>query len=218
MTVHLSPRLSAIAGLIPPGARVIDVGTDHALLPVYLAQTGKAAHVWASDIRPGPLSAARSLVARTGTGNTVELRLTDGLSGFSRADGDTVVIAGMGGETMASILSAAPWVCGGVKLILAPQTKQDALRRFLAEKGFAIESEHLVQDAGRIYPFFIAGAGQAPEYTPAEWHTGLLTQISVRPLFEKYLEILITKASAAAPYDEEAALLLAEYMTMKERL
>lgn len=218
MTVHLSPRLSAIADLIAPGARVIDVGTDHAMLPVYLAQTGKAAHVWASDIRPGPLSAARSLVARTGTGDTVELRLTDGLSGFSRADGDTVVIAGMGGETMVSILTAAPWVRDGIRLILAPQTKQKTLRRFLVGQGFFVESEHLVQDAGRIYPFFVAGAGQAPEYTPAEFHAGLFAQISAQPLFGEYLDILIKKAAAAAPYDEEAAMLLTEYKTMKERL
>lgn len=218
MTVHLSPRLSAIADLISPGARVIDVGTDHAMLPVYLAQTGKAAHVWASDIRPGPLAAARSLVAKTGTGDIVELRLTDGLTGFSRADGDTVVIAGMGGETMVSILAAAPWVSDGVTLILAPQTKQAELRQFLARSGLLITSEQLVQDAGRIYPILTAKAGQAPEYTPAEWHTGLFAQISAEPLFEKYLDMLINKAAAAAPYDDEAAALLAEYKTMKERL
>ncbi len=69
-TITLSPRLAAVAKSVPAGARLIDVGTDHAMLPVYLAQTGRIAHAFASDIRPGPLTAARALVAKTGTGET----------------------------------------------------------------------------------------------------------------------------------------------------
>ena len=91
--IRLSPRLRALAGLVPAGARVIDVGTDHAMLPVWLAQTGCCPHVWASDVRSGPLEGAKRLVERTETSGCVELRRTDGLQGFSRNDGDTVVIA-----------------------------------------------------------------------------------------------------------------------------
>ncbi len=218
VNVHLSPRLSAIAQLSPPGARVIDVGTDHAMLPVWLAQTGAAAHVWASDIRPGPLSRARALVTETGTGNTVELRLTDGLRGFTKNDGDTVVIAGMGGETIVSILSAAPWVKDGVFLVLSPHTRQDALRLWLSENGFCITGELLVKDAGRVYPIILAGAGQSPAYSRAELHTGLFSQVSAQPLFGEYLARLIKRAAAAAPFDEKARALLAQYKTMEARL
>ena len=217
-TITLSPRLAAVAKSVPAGARLIDVGTDHAMLPVYLAQTGRIAHAFASDIRPGPLTAARALVAKTGTGDVIDLRLTDGLCGFTRPDGDTVTIAGMGGETMTSILSAAPWVRDGVLLILAPQSKPDVLRRYLAENGMSVTHERLVRDAGRLYPLLLARAGQSPKYTPAELHTGLLSQIGGDPLFGAYLDTLMRRAAAAAPYDPEKAALLRAYQSMKERL
>ena len=216
--IRLSPRLSAVAELIPPGAHVIDVGTDHAMLPVWLIQTGRAAHVWASDLRSGPLESADRLIRETQTGDRIDLRRTDGLSGFSRSDVDTVVIAGMGGETMISILSAAPWLHDGVLLILEPQSKQDLLRRWLAENGFVIRQERLVKDSGRIYPILTAESGAEPEYTEAEYHTGCWERICSDPLFGDYLETLRKRAAAAAPYDENAKLLLSALDKMKERL
>lgn len=216
--IRLSPRLSAVAELVPSGARVIDVGTDHAMLPVWLIQTGRAAHVWASDLRSGPLESADRLVRETQTGDRIDLRQTDGLAGFSRSDGDTVVIAGMGGETMISILSAAPWLHDGVLLILEPQSKQDLLRRWLAKNGFVIHRERLVKDAGRLYPILTAESGTEPECTEAEYHTGRWDRICGEPLFGEYLDTLRKRAASAAPYDANAKSLLTSLDKMKERL
>lgn len=217
MSIRLSARLQAVAMAVPEGARVIDVGTDHARIPVWLAQTGRAGHVWASDIRPGPLKSAAALVARTGAAG-VELRQADGLSGFGPADGDTVILAGMGGETMVSILAAAPWTKKSAFLILEPQSKQALLRRWLIGNGYMITKESLVADGGRIYPILLAKGGVSPSYTPAELYTGLFAQISGDRLFGAYLDGLMKRAAAAAPYDQTAAALLAEYKTMKRRL
>lgn len=215
--IRLSPRLRAVAELVPPGARVIDVGTDHGLLPVWLIQNGRAEHVWASDLREGPLQSAARLVSETGTEERIGLRLTDGLQGFSRSDADTVVIAGMGGETMISILSEADWL-SGVLLILEPQTKQALLRRWLAENGYSVGSEQLVRDAGRIYPILTARTGISNSYTDAEYHTGLWELIHGDPLLPDYLASLIKRAQSAAPYDHEAAALAAALESMKRRL
>ena len=216
-TIRLSPRLLAVAELVQKGARVIDVGTDHALLPVWLIQTGRASHVWASDLRQGPLDSAARLVTETGTGDRIALRLTDGLHGFGPADADTVIIAGMGGETMVSILSEAPWV-RDVRLILGPQSKQATLRRWLAENGFNAETERLVADAGRLYPILTVLAGSSPPYTEAEYHTGLWQLIRDDPLLGRYLDQLMRRASSAAPYDPCAEALIDEFRQMKERL
>lgn len=216
--IHLSNRLAAAADLVPPGAAVIDVGTDHAMLPVWLAQTGRAVRVLAADIRPGPLRSAAALVEKTGTGDRVRLLLTDGLEGLGPADGDTVVIAGMGGETMIHILSRAPWTREGVLLILEPQSKKADLRLWLIKNGYCIQSERLVEDAGRIYPVLAAAGGAAPAYSPAELHLGRLEQIETDPLFAKYLDTLIAQCAKAAPYDGQAAALLGEYETIKRRL
>lgn len=216
--IRLSERLLAVARETPPGARVIDVGTDHAMLPVWLVQTGRAEHVWASDIRSGPLESAERLIRRTGTGDRIELRQTDGLRGFSRGDGDTVVLAGMGGETMISILAEAPWLRSGVLLILEPQSKQAALRRWLSEHRFAVCRERLVKDAGRIYPILLARGGAPIEYAEAELHIGLWEQIGRDPLLPEYLALLKKRAAAAAPFDPAAERLLHALQSMEERL
>ncbi len=217
-TIRLSARLQAVAALIPPGARVIDVGTDHAMLPVYLAQTGISSHIWASDINAGPLHSAERLVRSCGVSDRVFLRQTDGLDGFSRADADCVVIAGMGGETMLSILSGAPWTRDGVLLILEPQSKQELLRRWLTSNGYAIGSERLVRDAGRLYPVLTASGGCAPSYTEAEYHLGKWTQICEDPLLPAYLSMLEKRIRKAAPFDAAADALLRELNTIETRL
>ncbi len=216
-TLHLSPRLAAIAALVPQDARVIDVGTDHAMLPVYLAQTARAAHIWASDINAGPLQSAERLVRSAGVSDRVNLRQTDGLRGFTRADADCVVIAGMGGETMLSILIEAAWTREDVLLILEPQTKQDVLRRWLVGHGYAVTSEQLVRDAGRIYPFLTVTGGTSALYSEAEYHLGRWEQIGGDPLLPEYLCSLIKRISHAAPYDADARKLLEELITMKSR-
>jgi tRNA (adenine22-N1)-methyltransferase len=217
MSIHLSARLSAVASYVPKNACIIDVGTDHAQLPVWLIQSGIAKHAWASDVRSGPLASAERLVAETKTADNIQLRLTDGLQGFGPQDGDTIIIAGMGGETMVSILSAAPWTKENVLLILEPQSKQAVLRAWLVDNGYAIVSEALVQDAGRIYPILQVRGGVAPDYSAAELHMGLYSQISQDGLFRTYLEQLICRTRTSAPYDPISQALLEELEAMKER-
>lgn len=216
-TIRLSARLSAVAEYVPQDARVIDVGTDHAMLPVWLIQTGRASHVWAADIHAGPLEGAARLIRETNTGEQIRLRQTDGLSGFSREDGDTVVIAGMGGETMVSILSAAPWLHSGVLLILEPQSKQDVLRRWLISNGFSIITERLVRDAGHLYPILTAASGSEPEYTELEYYTGHRELIGGDPLLGEHLAALRKRAASAAPYDPRAKELLDSLIDLEER-
>lgn len=217
MSIHLTPRLQAIADCVPPGARVIDVGTDHARIPVWLAQENRVRHVWASDIRPGPLRGAAALMAETGTGAVVSLRMTDGLNGFSSADGDTVILAGMGGETIISILSAAPWTREHTALILSPHTKQAELRAFLCENGYEITQEQLICDAGRIYPLLTAIGGVPAVYSPAELSLGLFSQIGSDPLFGDYITQQKKRVADAAPYDPDSAALLLDFENLEER-
>ena len=124
--IELTPRLQAVAGLVPRGARLADVGTDHAYLPASLLQQGVIDTAVAADLRPGPLDRARATAERYGLTEQISFRLCDGLSGILPEEADTVVIAGMGGETIAAILSAAPWVREeGKRLILQPMSAQE---------------------------------------------------------------------------------------------
>ncbi len=156
---ELTPRLRLLADWVPPGARLADVGTDHAYLPVWLRLHGRVAFAIACDLREGPLARARE-TGRIWGADGVDYRLGDGLAAVSPEEADTVVIAGMGGENIAAILSRAPWTAGeGRTLLLQPQTRAETLRAFLAENGYAIRREALVEDRGVIYPVIEAGGG-----------------------------------------------------------
>ena len=105
--MQLSGRLRRIADFIQPGDRIIDVGTDHAYIPIWLLLQDPGATAVATDIRPGPLERARIDAEYYGVADRLRLLLCDGLALCRPEDADTVVLAGMGGETMAGILAAA---------------------------------------------------------------------------------------------------------------
>lgn len=161
--ITLDKRLSAVAALVRRGSRLADIGTDHAYLPVYLVQTGVCPVAIASDIGAGPLEAARHTVTVAGLTSEIALRLGDGLATVSADEVDDIAIAGMGGETIAAILEAAPFVRDRrLRLILQPMTRAEDLRRWLLTHGFMILEEHLIIDGRHLYPVMAAEYTAAP--------------------------------------------------------
>ena len=182
--LELTPRLQLIADWVRPGAKLADVGTDHAYLPVWLSIHGRVSHAIASDLRKGPLERARQTGATYGA-EQIDYRLGNGLAGIAPEEADTIVIAGMGGETIASILRAAPWTGEGPHtLLLSPHTKSEELRAFLAENGYAICREQLVYDRGTIYPVMEVTAGEMT-LTPGQLYGG--AKLLRDPLGDRYI-------------------------------
>ena len=180
----LGPRLAALAGLVTSGARLVDVGTDHALLPVSLLLQKTVESAIATDIRSGPLKNARRTALRYSV--PLDLRLCDGLSGVFAGECDTVVIAGMGGETIARILEAAPWTKTGPALILQPMTRSEMLRLFLAHNGYTIHSEHLACENRRVFVVLYAMGGDM-RLSPAEAYTGISELLTGSEHYAAYL-------------------------------
>lgn len=153
--VSLNPRLRAIADLVPKGAKLADIGTDHGYLPIYCVQKEICDSCIASDIRPGPLSSAMKHAKEYGVSDRIRFCCASGLTSIMPGEVDTIVIAGMGGETIKSILQNAPWIqSAGVLLILEPQSKVLELQHFLTQCGFILQSASLVEDCGRLYPIW----------------------------------------------------------------
>ncbi len=147
----LSERLQKIADLIPRGARLADIGTDHAYIPAYLAQNGSIEYAVASDVIEGPLKHARNTVRETHTEGIVNIRLGNGLKTVSAGEVNAVVIAGMGGILISEILSGAPDVlerCGTV--LLQPMTGIYELRKYLRGK-FTIVKECIAKENEKLY-------------------------------------------------------------------
>lgn len=123
----LTPRLACMAALVPPNARLADIGTDHGKLPISLLLDGHIASAIGSDIRSGPLAHAERNAKEHNV--SLSLRLAPGLEAVRAEECDTVTIAGMGGQTIAEILTAAPWTAQGDHLLLLqPMTMIAELR------------------------------------------------------------------------------------------
>lgn len=183
--LQLQPRLALLAQLVPQGARLADIGTDHGYLPVWLLQQGRIRSAIAADIGRGPLAHAGRTAEQYGV--ELELRLCDGLKGIGAEEADCIVIAGMGGETIQQILEDSPWPRErDCTLLLQPQTKVEQLRRWLAEVGYVCRQERLVWDKGKLYVVLRMAAGEPFVPTREQLYGGFCLEGD--PLYGDYLE------------------------------
>ena len=183
----MNKRLRAIEEMVVPGVGLIDVGTDHGYLPVSLAQHGYPGRLIAADIGEGPLSAARRSVDSAGLMKRIEFQLCDGLALCDPASVDTIVIAGMGGDTICGILDRAEWCMDRrYLLLLQPMTRAEVLRYWLTNNDFVIEQERLVSDSGEIYALFSARFGVKQKLSDAELYTGAFSQVRQDPLWPAF--------------------------------
>lgn len=188
MKLPICKRLLLCASLIPPGQRVADIGTDHGYLPIYLLQTGRAPFVTAADLREQPLAVARANASKYAVADRMDFLLSDGLQKLSPDAATVIVMAGMGGDLMVRLLQDAPWVCSArYTLVLQPQSAGQALRRYLAENGFCIEREELVQDGRFLYTVLRATKGAMPPLSPGQEYVSPALLQAGSPLLPQYL-------------------------------
>lgn len=165
--VKLSQRLAAAVPYVRPGHLAADIGTDHAYLPIYLCQTGRLSPVElpdgkkicaiASDINSGPVTRASIHVAGAGLTDSIMTVRTPGLEGLDVYQPTDIILFGMGGELIASILDGAPaFHRPGIRLIMQPMTHPEALRYWLLTHGFDITDQTLCREDRRIYQIICA--------------------------------------------------------------
>lgn len=172
--VKLSPRLEAIAGFVRTDKAICDVGTDHALLACRLYELG-ARKIIASDINDGPLHSAEETVMKyIGENSTIELVKSDGLDNIPFAE--DIIVAGMGGELIARIVTSCRFLSNDTRFILQPMTKAEILRKELYSNGFEITEETTVQDSGRLYVImYVRYTGNKKEISLAQAVAGKIT-------------------------------------------
>ena len=152
----IDARLLAVAELVSEGAYLADVGTDHAYLPIYLAEQGKLSGAVASDIHKGPLESAEKNICEAGFSNLIHTVLTDGLQGLEPYPVTDIAIAGMGGLMIKGILEKAPFFRNDrVRFILQPMQHIPDLRRYLGENGFSIQKEAQATAEGKFYQIML---------------------------------------------------------------
>ena len=190
MKIPLSDRLLACCRFVRPGDRVADIGCDHGYLGIYLLKNGIAKSIVAADVNEGPLQCAMRNAVKFGVRNKMTFHLSDGVQSIPR-DFDVMVCAGMGADTMISILSAATWLQDGRRLILQCQSKRPQLRQWLSDTGYRICRETLAKDGKFVYTIMEVVYGPGHPLTPAATYITPQLFADNHPLLGEYCNRVI---------------------------
>lgn len=184
----MDKRLLCIADKIPDGKGFVDVGTDHGYLPIHMIDRGYMGNIIASDINEEPLNCAVRNAEKAAYENKIRFLLCDGLDECVADMVDTIVIAGMGGDTICGILDRAEWCMNKrYRLILQPMSKAEILRFWLSYNDFEIVDESFLDDTGTIYHIITAVYGNRCTLSDAELFVGRFELSCREPLFNRVL-------------------------------
>ena len=155
----ITPRLKTVINNVKH-KKTADIGTDHAYIPIFLAEKNLADRVIATDINEGPLNIARDNIKKKGLENKIEPRLGGGLSVIRAGEADDIIIAGMGGILISEIIDSDIDTAKQSRLILQPMNAQYELRKYLLSHGFRITGEDLAVEGFKVYNVITAERGE----------------------------------------------------------
>lgn len=151
--MQISKRLEAVAGMVTLGCRLMDVGTDHGYIPIYLVENGHIPSAIAGDINRGPLLKAEENIRLHGLEKKIETRLSDGLKAVRPGEAESITAAGMGGPLIVRILNEGRAVVDACsELILQPQSDICQVRVWLSQNSWRIVQEDMILEEGKFYP------------------------------------------------------------------
>lgn len=197
--MNISKRLQAVAAMVSDSTfgdshRVVDVGTDHGYIPIFLMKSGKISEAVAMDVNEGPLSKADFNIHSYGFEDRISTCLSDGLEKYQAKPEDSIVIAGMGGLLMIRILAEGMDKLSKIReLILQPQSDIGLVRHFLHDHGFIIDQENMLIDDGKYYTMMHAVWGPKDDLDtayeqPWMYAYGKLLVEHRHPVLKQFLE------------------------------
>ena len=180
----ISKRLELVASFVPQGTILLDVGSDHAYLPIELVERGQIEGAIAGEVVEGPYQSAVKNVEAHGLKEKIQVRLANGLAAFEETDQVSVItIAGMGGRLIARILEEGLYKLANVgRLILQPNNREDDLRIWLQDNGFQIVAESILEEAGKFYEILVVEVGQM-KLSASDVRFGPFLSKEVSPVF-----------------------------------
>lgn len=180
----ISKRLELVASFVPQGAVLLDVGSDHAYLPIDLVERGRIEGAIAGEVVDGPYQSALKNVEAHGLKEKIQVRLANGLAAFEEEDQvSAITIAGMGGRLIATILEEGLGKLANVeRLILQPNNREDDLRIWLQANGFQIVAESILEEAGKFYEILVVESGQM-KLSASDVRFGPFLSKEVSPVF-----------------------------------
>ncbi|MBO0480954.1 tRNA (adenine(22)-N(1))-methyltransferase [Candidatus Enterococcus courvalinii] len=185
--LDLSRRLAAVGEFVPAKARLADIGSDHAYLPVALMLKGKIEFAVAGEVVKGPFESAQKQVRKDGLEGRIIVRLANGLAAIEPSDEITAItIAGMGGALIRDILEAGKTrLTQKERLILQPNIGERTLRVWLEENQYQIIEEVILEENKKIYEIIVAEKATSPvTYSPEDLMFGPLLRKTKNAIFK----------------------------------
>lgn len=185
--INLSSRLKLISEFVPLNSKVMDIGCDHGLLDIYLYQNRIVKKIIASDINFSALNNAIENIKANKLEKEIETRLSDGLENIHAEDEiDTLVIAGMGSNTIVNMLKKDIKKLDKIKtIIIQSNTKLEFLRSEIVKLNYYIADEAIVEDNKKIY-IVIKFIKERRKYTKKELYFGPILLSTKSLVFQKY--------------------------------
>jgi tRNA (adenine22-N1)-methyltransferase len=175
-TDKLSARLETVAKYVPKGAKLADIGSDHAYLPCYLAKNETISFAVAGEVVLGPFQSAEKNVKAEGLADMISVRMGNGLEVVEKEEVDCITIAGMGGTLIVSILENGKEKLNSVsRLVLQPNINAMSIRNWFMDNEWELIAEEILEEDGKIYEVLVAERGNpSVPYKNGKLETGLL--------------------------------------------
>ena len=226
---QLSKRLAKVGEFVPSQARLADIGSDHAYLPVRLMLAKKISYAVCGEVVKGPYESALHQVTLQGLADNITVRLADGLFAIEPSDKiDTITICGMGGTLIKQILlEGKERITGEELLVLQPNVGEATLRKYLVANGYTIIAEEILEENKKIYEIIVAKKlDQSMSLNEAQYLFGPLLMQEKSPVFIKKWQrelmqrqrVLQQLQNSAQNHDEKIAELQVEMKLIEEVL
>lgn len=187
--IKISKRLETVASFVKKGSYVVDIGTDHGYIPIWLVEQGVVASAIAMDIGKGPLERAKEHIALHQLERQIETRLSNGLQVLQPEEVDTAIIAGMGGKLILQILKEGSHMWNTISMfIVSPQSDLDVFRQEICQMGLVIEDETMVVEEGKFYTIMVLKKGTMNQQQEYEYKYGSKLIEKKHPVLLEFLE------------------------------
>lgn len=187
-------RLNEIANMVEEGMIVADIGTDHAFLPLLLAESGKSSKIYACDVAEGPLESARKNISDANMQNVIEVIASDGFANVP-SDAQCAVIAGMGCRTAVGILErAGSRIQDFHQIIVAVHNDVDVMREWISDHAYTIQNESVVSERNHMYVIISFNSEPHVPYSREEILVGPILAQKNTEVFRQYCREICDKA------------------------
>ena len=191
--MKITKRLEKIANLVEEGKSVIDIGTDHGLVPLYLAKNEISKDILATDISKKSLQKLEDKIDEN-LKKIIKTQVCDGLDNVEVKENQIAIIAGMGAVSIIEILNKNIEKVRKLDYVICEgNIGNEKLRKFLNENNFYIDKDFLIKDGRKHYDIIRFKNSKDRKLSLGEIYFGKFIYQDFNPLLMKRIDQIYKK-------------------------